>query len=201
MQENIDWLAALRSTGNVQTSAVGELRAVLSKALHKALHTRAEVSAQHIEDFTQDAIVRVLHSLDRFEGRSKFTTWAIAIAIDTAMAQLRRKHWQNVSLDDLIERGQHLAEPATQPVEFETHEDQARILQHMRQAIAEQLTDKQRAAIAGQLDGISVDELVQTLGTTPGALYKLIHDARRALKAHFLAAGITAEQIRTAFAP
>lgn len=177
------------------------LRALLVRALASALRHRPEVDASLVEDFAQDALIHILRRLDHFEGRSKFTTWAIAIAIDTAMSQLRRKHWQNLSLDALMEQGAELAPLLHTTDEPPDTEDQTRLLSLLRDSISHHLTDRQRAAIAGQLRGLSVEELSTTLRLTPGGLYKLIHDARRALKKHLLASGITAEQIRTTFAP
>lgn len=196
---NDQWLQSLRATGNAQASAVVELRAVLIRALTAALRHRAGVDPTQIEDFAQDALLRVLQSLPRFEGRSKFTTWAIAIAIDTAMSQLRRKHWQNISLDALMEQGDQWAQALQAENDTASSEDQRLILDCMREQITTHLTPKQRAAIVGQLEGLSVEELAAMLSTTPGGLYKLLHDARRSLKQNLLACGISAEHIRTAF--
>lgn len=201
MQDDLPWLQSLRATGDAQASAVRTLRALLVRALASALRHRPEVDASLVEDFAQDALIHILRRLDHFEGRSKFTTWAIAIAIDTAMSQLRRKHWQNLSLDALMEQGAELAPLLHSTDEPPDTEDQRRLLSLLRDSISHHLTDRQRAAIAGQLQGLSVEELSTTLRLTPGGLYKLIHDARRALKKHLLASGITAEQIRTTFAP
>jgi hypothetical protein len=44
------------------------------------------------------------------------------------------------------------------------------------------------------------DQIVELLGANRNAAYKLLHDARRALKNHLAAEGITALDIRTAFA-
>lgn len=200
VQNDKTWLQSLRDTGDVQTSSVLLLRAMLVKALSAALRHRDGVDASQVEDFAQDALLRIMQNLDRYEGRSKFTTWAIAIAIDTAAAQLRRKHWQNISLETLIEQGGKLEDFIGSAAAPADSEDQGRILRCLRQIVAKQLTDRQRAAIVGQLQGLSVEELSATLSITPGALYKLLHDARRSLKQHLLATGITAGQIRAAFA-
>jgi RNA polymerase sigma-70 factor (ECF subfamily) len=39
------------------------------------------------------------------------------------------------------------------------------------------------------LDGVPIDVLAERLGTTRGALYKTIHDARRRLRAALTAGG------------
>ena len=109
----INWPAALRAADSAeQSAAMQALRAVLQNGLRIALHGRGDVSEAHLEDFAQESLLRVLDRLDQFAGRSKFTTWAQAIALNTAFTELRRKRWHDVSLDALLANGDHLADPA-----------------------------------------------------------------------------------------
>ncbi len=57
-----------------------------------------------IEDFAQEALIKILDNLDSFRGESHFTTWAQKIAVRVAFTELRRKQWRNVSLQDLVSR-------------------------------------------------------------------------------------------------
>lgn len=199
MVENVyDWLEALRAVDN--SAAVSELRGIVLNGLRVALRERREVSEAQLEDFAQDSVLRVLDRLDQFSGRSKFTTWAHTIAINTAFTELRRKRYQDVSLDELIADGLQLGEEAVLPNKaLGDDEERTRMIQVLRRAIAEKLSAKQRAAIAGELRGMPFDQIVELLGTNRNAAYKLLHDARRALKAHLAAEGISSETIRTAF--
>ena len=43
------------------------------------------------------------------------------------------------------------------------------------------------------IDGVPIDVLAERLDTTRGALYKTLHDARRKLRAHLEASGLTPE--------
>ena len=43
------------------------------------------------EDVTQDVFVRAFASLDRFEGRSRFSTWLHTIALSTTLNALRAR--------------------------------------------------------------------------------------------------------------
>ncbi len=52
-----------------------------------------------IEDIVQDALIKILGSLDQFHGKSEFKTWAMAIAIRVGISQLRRKYHADQSLD------------------------------------------------------------------------------------------------------
>lgn len=203
MQElETDWISALRGTDEERDAAIATLRSLLLRNLQVAFRRRSEVSEAQLEDFAQVALVRILDRLDRFEGRSRFTTWAQAIAINVAFAELRRKRWQDLSLDALMADGRQLDGLITgRETGFDDRSEQEHVLTVLRRGMAEKLTDRQRAAIAGQLRDVPVDQLVGLLGTTRGAFYKLVHDARRALKDYLSAEGISAEYIRKAFHP
>jgi RNA polymerase sigma-70 factor, ECF subfamily len=58
----------------------------------------------------------------------------------------------------------------------------------LRRAIAEALTDRQREALLAKLAGVPLMEVARRLSTTQGAIYKLLHDARRRIKQYIQAA-------------
>ena len=200
VESEFNWPEALRAASGNNSAAVSALRRILLDGLRLALRERTDVSETQLEDFTQDALLHVLESLDRFGGRSKFTTWAHTIALNTAFTELRRKRWQDVSLDALTVDGQQMHEAEFMPdTAAGDDEERGRLIAALRRAVAEQLTDKQRAVILGELRELPFDQVAQLLGVNRNAAYKLVHDARAALKRHLAAAGISAEDIRTAF--
>ena len=196
---DINWPDALRATNREeQSAAIEALRRILLNGLRITFGGRKDVSEAHIEDFAQDGLLRILERLDQFQGRSQFTTWAQSIALNTAFAELRRKRWQDVSLDALIEQGGKMTEPSVLPDDV-LGEDQTHLVAALRRSIAEDLTPKQRAAILGELQEMPFDQIVALLGTTRSAAYKMLHDARRALKNRLLEAGISGADIQNAF--
>ncbi len=52
----------------------------------------------------------MLGGLATVRGDSRFTTWAVTVAVRVAFTELRRAKWQDVSLDRLVEDA-----PARQP--------------------------------------------------------------------------------------
>ncbi len=201
IQNEINWLEALRAPeSSEQAAALNALREVLLTGLRIGLSGRGDVSEAHLEDFAQESLLRVMDRLDQFQGRSKFTTWAQAIALNTAFTEMRRKRWQDVSLDALIADGDRLSEPSlVADGILGADEDRVRLIGVLRNAIENELTPKQRAAILGELRGMPFDQIVELLGTTRSAGYKLLHDARRALKQRLHEAGITGADIQNAF--
>ena len=62
----------------------------------------------------------------------------------------------------------------------------------MRDGIAAALTPHQRTVlVALTLNDVPIDVLAERLGTTRGALYKTLHDARRKLRAHLEECGLS----------
>jgi RNA polymerase sigma-70 factor (ECF subfamily) len=69
--------------------------------------------------------------------------------------------------------------------------ESAELLDTLRVAIAGTLTPHQREVfVALALNGVPIDVLADRLGTTRGALYKTLHDARRKLRRELAAAGL-----------
>ncbi len=47
---------------------------------------------QDAEDVLQETYIKAFRSLDKFEGKSRLTTWLYRIAVNEALMQLRKKH-------------------------------------------------------------------------------------------------------------
>src|SRR5215475_13761964 len=102
-RENASWIRDLRTCGPVQAEAITDLRGLLLRGLTKSFRARGALDQAFVEDVVQQALVQILDHLDQFQGRSRFTTWAMAIAVRLAMSALRRKRWQDISLESMTE--------------------------------------------------------------------------------------------------
>src|SRR5438094_9942850 len=100
-RENAIWIRDLRAGGPVQAEALTDLRGLLLRGLAKSFQARGATDQAFVEDVVQQALVHILDHLDQFQGRSRFTTWAMAIAVRLAMSGLRRKRWPDVSLESM----------------------------------------------------------------------------------------------------
>jgi RNA polymerase sigma-70 factor, ECF subfamily len=200
-RENASWIRDLRAGGPVQAEALTDLRGLLLRGLAKSFQARGDIDQAFLEDVVQQALVQILDHLDQFQGRSRFTTWAMAITVRLAMSALRRKRWQDVSLESMtepIERALALdRDDTTSPAQ---HAEQHAIVETLRRLIEEALTDTQWMAMTAELGGMPLEEIARRMGSKVNAVYKLLHDARKRLKHGLETAGYTAEDVRSAFA-
>jgi len=193
---NEEWLAELR--GPDPDEALSDLYDLLVRGLRAALGGRADAN---IEDFAQEAVLRITSNLDSFRGESRFTTWAKKIAMNVALTELKRRRWRDVSLQDLLDQrtkaARELADPGLTP-EQETLQNTA--LARLRDIIDTELTARQREAIVAViLQGMPVSEVAKRMGTNQNALYKLLHDARKRLKSRLEAAGLPPQEVLATF--
>jgi RNA polymerase sigma factor (sigma-70 family) len=194
--ETTDWPARLRDGSDTRSAALDELRGVLERGLTRALRGRYG-GVVGVDDIVQISLVRILDALDSFRGESRFTTWALSIAVRVAMSELRRRYYRDVSLEagDGSIRFDPV-DPATPSPE--TNETRTRLCEALQRQIEAVLTNKQRAAIRGALAELPVEVIAERLGSNRNAVYKLLHDARARLKEGLEASGFTVEDIRGA---
>jgi hypothetical protein len=68
VRNNEEWLAALR--GPEKEAALADLRGLLVRGLRAALHGRVGGVEPSVEDFAQEALLKILDNLDSFRGRA-----------------------------------------------------------------------------------------------------------------------------------
>jgi RNA polymerase sigma-70 factor, ECF subfamily len=189
-RESEAWMRALRGSGAERDRALAELHALLLRlARAEALRRRASLPDAVLADLddiclqaANDALVAIGAKLERFEGRSRFTTWACKFVLLELSSRLRRHAWRGrpVKLDEAA--WERLADAGAATVEGRL--EQQELLRALRTAVERELTPLQREVFqAAALGEIPIDVLAERLGSTRGAVYKTLHDARRKLRA------------------
>jgi RNA polymerase sigma-70 factor (ECF subfamily) len=195
-----NWVDALRSDGAERDEALAALHDLLVRAARFEIGRRraalAHVRGEDIDDLAMqaadDAMVAVLAKLDSFRGASRFTTWAYKFALLEAGVKVRRRAWQGREVVLEPESWPALADPsASAHAETEAGE----LLRALQRAVREELTPHQREVFTAlALNEVPIDVLSERLGTTRGALYKTLHDARRKLRSELAAGGYIEEE-------
>ncbi len=201
-RSNQEWLDDLQ--GASQDAAVVDLRALLLRGLRYGMASYGVTEAD-LEDFAQDAVLKVLDNLTTFRGEARFTTWAQKVAARVALSELRRRRWRDVSLQDLLAEHENsdftpavLTDPQPDPGKIAM---QRMMMDKIQRMIAEELTDKQRQAMAAVMQGgMPLQEAAVRMGTNRNALYKLLHDARQRLQQRLLREGLTPDDVLALFA-
>jgi RNA polymerase sigma-70 factor (ECF subfamily) len=192
------WLRDLRATGATHDGALERLHALLLRAARFEIHRRGgalpHVGGDDVDDIANeaadDALVSVLRRLDDFRGESRFTTWVYKFALLEAAVKLRKRAWQGREIPLEPETLDLFASAGLEP---DAKCEQTELLATLQTAIREVLTPHQRQVlVALALNGVPIDVLADRLGTTRGALYKTLHDARRKLRRHLEQCGLSA---------
>jgi RNA polymerase sigma-70 factor (ECF subfamily) len=205
---NEQWIHDLKAEGYPRETALADLRQVILKGLPYALSKWLPSSDPRYpplaDEVAQETLLRVIDRLETFEGRSQFSTWVQKIAVRIALTELRRRRWENVSLDQLVDREESpsliglMMDP--QAVSPESMVEGADLIQRLGRIIMEELTEKQRRAmIAVAVKGMPLEEVARRMNTNRNALYKLMHDTRFRLKAKMEEEGISLTDILSAF--
>lgn len=138
-----------------------------------------------------DALRAITADLGAIHGDSRFTTWAAkyavaAVAAAAARAGARRYEAPGQQADD-SGWGRLPGRLGLAPRERTGWDEFAAAL---RRAVEEDLSDEQRRVfMAVTLDGVGAAVLATGLGSSRGAIYKALFDARRRLRARLAADG------------
>jgi RNA polymerase sigma-70 factor, ECF subfamily len=208
---NEEWLRELSAAGEAQADAIADLRTYLLQAALYSL-TRAQSALAHLspaeigqmaEDCAQDALLAILQHLHEFRGDSKFTTWTYRFAVNMALVSARRESRKSASLDELLEDSEWPALPIQSDL-IAINPDraalQAEVWRVVHEVIDRDLTGRQRQVLKALVfDEIPIDEIARHFGSNRNAIYKLLHDARRSLKARLKARGFTLREILDVF--
>jgi RNA polymerase sigma-70 factor (ECF subfamily) len=187
-RESAEWVRSLAANGGDHRAAVARLHALLlGVARGAAARRRASLpdrGSEEVDDLcveaANDALVAVLAKLDTYRGTARFTTWACKFVILQISSALRRHAWRHrkVELDDTV--WDRLPDGAPPPLQ---HVQNAEVLDILRRAVREQLTERQRLVFQSvTMDDVPIDVLAERLGSTRGAIYKTLHDARGKLR-------------------
>lgn len=154
-------------------------------------------------DLTQDTFVKVIQNLEKYDGRSKLSTWLIRVAMNVSLSKLRsEKLRRHASLDapvggsgggsaggnggrgtfggDGVSRGSQLAQNAEHSGLTGVERDQER--QSLLAAL--RLVDDEQRAILILRDGhgLEYEQIAEALGVAVGTVKSRLFRARLALR-------------------
>lgn len=194
-RESADWVRNLGAEGPAYNAAAARLHALLLRvARAESVRRRSSLPDRGLEEVddlcvqaANDALVAILRKLPDFRGAARFTTWACKFAILEISTRLRRHSWRQrqVTTDDTIWE----TLPDTKPPALSAIQD-AELIGELRRAVREDLTERQRLVFQNAVfEEVPIDVLAERLGSSRGAIYKTLHDARTRLRRALVAGG------------
>jgi RNA polymerase sigma-70 factor (ECF subfamily) len=134
-------------------------------------------------DITQEAFIKAYRALPRFRGDSAFYTWLYRIAVNTAKnylaAQRRRPKDIELDLQDPEQYGLHAKLKETDTPEAVALSEE--LQETLERAIAALPDDLRQAIVLRELDGMSYEEIAQTMDCPVGTVRSRIFRARDAI--------------------
>ena len=158
---------------------------LVRKYQHKvvALISRYVHNYAECEDVAQEAFVRAWRAIGSFRGESAFYTWMYKIAVNTAKNHLvamgRRPPTDDIAVEDAIfvPGAAALHEGATPERELMRQEIERTVF-----STVEALPDELRTAITlREVDGLSYEEIAETMDCPIGTVRSRIFRAREAI--------------------
>ena len=193
--ESAEWLRTLAGASPGRDAALARLHGMLVRiALTEAGRRgpRLRIAGPELEDLAYqaaaDALLAITAKLSQFRGESRFTTWSYKFVIFEISAKLGRHFWRHPSVPLDAEDWDRL--PDQFGLEPERETEWRDLVAALRRAVDTELTPRQRAIfVALVLNGVPLDALVARLGSNRNAIYKMLFDARRKLRAALVANG------------
>ncbi|MDQ6838004.1 MAG: sigma-70 family RNA polymerase sigma factor, partial [Actinomycetota bacterium] len=135
-----------------------------------------------------DALLAIDAKLDGFRGESRFTTWAYKFVVFEVSNKVGRHFSRHPTVVFDSEDWERL--PDRFGLDPADRAEWGEMLSALRRSVEEDLSARQRRVfVAIVLNGVPLDALVAELNTNRNAIYKVMFDARRKLRAALVANG------------
>lgn len=143
---------------------------------------------QEAEDVLQETFLSAFEAIDRFEGRSRLSTWLYRIAYNASLMRLRKQGTMTTfSLEQTLPEGEestgqdsrHLVDWSTVPDDLLLS---AEARQEMERAIAELPESLRSTFVLRDVQGLSGQETADVLGISVQAVKNRLHRARLRLR-------------------
>ena len=129
------------------------------------------VGSSYVDDLTQQVFLRVFQNLDKFHGRSSFSTWLYRVASNEALQFLRRNH-RELQLPSPCECADKRSSAADQ---VDNHE----LLEYALSRLDPQL---RAVFLLREIEGLLYYDIAMALDIAEGTVASRLNRARRCLR-------------------
>ncbi len=148
------------------------------------LAIRLTRSQEDAEEVLQDVFVAVYKKIDSFEGKSAFSSWLYRVTANTAFMKLRkRKQNEAVSFEEVspsIRDGWVGKNPEDSDIDYMSVRHELRDV--IQRAVARLPDEYRNIFVLRDIDGLSNEEVAETLALSVPAVKSRLHRARIILR-------------------
>lgn len=177
MTELIDTFQGYSGSTSVRPRpTVAEVHARHGEFIWKTLY-RMGVRSPHLEDVYQEVFLVVHRRLDSYAGHCAITTWLFEVCFRVTAGYRRRAHFRREHLVPDAASVAYVPAPTPTPErEFEKRQAADRL-----QDVLASLNVEQRVVFTMfELEGLTCEQIGDTIGVPVGTVYSRLHRARKA---------------------
>lgn len=132
-----------------------------------------------VEEATQDCFVQAWRNLDRFRGDAAVFTWLYRIAVNEALARLRRKPLPTTDIDEAPERALPAADASEEP---QAAAESGELDEFLARRIRTLEPEYRVPLVLRDVVGLSNEEVAAILDLSVAAAKSRIHRARMRIR-------------------
>lgn len=141
---------------------------------HRMIGDREEAT-----DLAQEVFLTVHRSLDRFEERSRFSTWLYRVTVNRCRDELRKRASVKHTRPGPLDPGLPVPVAGAGPADAASSRETARIVQEALLALPE---ESREICILRDIEGLSYEEIAAALDLPVGTVRSRLFRARAALR-------------------
>ncbi len=170
-----------------EPAAVADLARLYQDRIHQ-LAWRCVGNREDAEEVTQDVLLKVCRTVDRFRGDSALSSWIYRITFNTSMSRLRRLRAMRMAICDevRVDDGLDDAPPRRHAIDWSMSADEQVMWRELRQRLASAMKDLpaiyRAPIILRDLQGLSTEEASRALRVKGQTLKSRLHRGRNMLR-------------------
>ena len=148
-----------------------------------ALCLRMARNPVEAEDLTQEAFLQMYRKIQTFRGESSFSTWLHRVTVNVVLMKLRRKRYNEVSIEESTERDEESFTPRGEFGQTDVRLSGSIDRINLQRAIEQLPRGFKSIFILHDIQGYKHNEIGEILGCSAGNSKSQLHKARMRLRA------------------
>jgi RNA polymerase sigma-70 factor (ECF subfamily) len=160
---------------------------LVSNCQRSVYQTTLRMTRNHedAEDARQEAMLKAYANLHRFQGRSRFSTWLMRIAMNEALMKLRKRNTRQISLEEAVE-DRDLRLLTMEIPDTTEHPEKLYARKEMLKTLVEAIESLRPRArdvfVLREMEQLSTIETAKALGISINSVKTRLRRARRELR-------------------